>query len=134
LSRIASIQDSAEPTLRERNNRTRSFTYDINDNLLTETWGSTRQQTYTYTNTTTNISHYHYTYNSGNRLILPTGNDGNKAVDSVEYLYDAQDKRVGKKIDGIIQERYIYDRGINRMVPHNLPISIAASVMLITIN
>jgi YD repeat-containing protein len=124
----------------------------VNDNLLTETWGSTIKQTYTYdntshlktsddatsntsntytynaiyqlTDTTTNISHYHYTYDPGNRLVLTTGTDGNKAVDysndnqintvtsdshTIEYLYDAQDKRVGKKLDGIIQERYIYD-------------------------
>jgi YD repeat-containing protein len=78
----------------------------------------------TNTTTTTNISHYHYTYDPGNRLVLTTGTDGNKAVDysndnqintvtsdshTIEYLYDAQDKRVGKKLDGIIQERYIYD-------------------------
>jgi RHS repeat-associated protein len=28
---------------------------------------------------------------------------------TIEYLYDAQDKRVGKQLDGVIQERYIYD-------------------------
>jgi RHS repeat-associated protein len=28
---------------------------------------------------------------------------------TIEYLYDAEDKRVGKKINGVIQERYIYD-------------------------
>jgi RHS repeat-associated protein len=148
------------------------------------------------TNTTTNISHYHYTYDPGNRLVLTTGTDGNKAVDysndnqiktvttstgtneayqfdtlgnrstwstdpldsrrllndgtykylyddegnltdkteiatgkittyqwdyrnrlvsvtsdshTIEYLYDAQDKRVGRQLDGMIQERYIYD-------------------------
>jgi hypothetical protein len=35
----------------------------------------------TNTNTTTNISHYHYTYDPGNRIVLTTGTDGNKAVD-----------------------------------------------------
>ena len=154
------------------------------------------QTTNTNATTTTNISHYHYTYDPGNRIVLTTGTDGNKAVDysndnqintvttstgtneayqfdtlgnrstwstdpldsrrllndgtykyryddegnlsaktelatgkittyqwdyrnrlvsvtsnshTIEYLYDAQDKRVGKKLDGIIQERYIYD-------------------------
>jgi YD repeat-containing protein len=28
---------------------------------------------------------------------------------TIEYLYDAQDKRVGKQLDGIVRERYIYD-------------------------
>jgi RHS repeat-associated protein len=27
----------------------------------------------------------------------------------VEYLYDAEDKRVGKKINGVVTEKYIYD-------------------------
>jgi YD repeat-containing protein len=40
LSRVASIKD--------RNNRTRTFAYDINDNLLIETWDGTTQLTYTY--------------------------------------------------------------------------------------
>jgi hypothetical protein len=66
LSRIESIQDSAEPTLRERNNRIRSFTYDINDNLLTETWGSTLQQTYTYDNTSHLKTSYDATSNTTN--------------------------------------------------------------------
>ena len=35
-------------SIRDRNNLTRTFAYDINDNLLTETWGGTTQLTYTY--------------------------------------------------------------------------------------
>jgi hypothetical protein len=60
----------------------------------------------TTTNTTTKISHYPYTYDPGNRPILTTVTSDSHTI---EYLYDAQDKHVGKKLDGVIQERYIYD-------------------------
>jgi YD repeat-containing protein len=39
LSRVGTILD--------RNNRTRTFAYNINDNLLTESWNGTAQITYT---------------------------------------------------------------------------------------
>ena len=45
-----------------------------------------------------------YTWDYRNRLTTVTS-----GTQTVEYLYDAEDKRVGKKINGVITEKYIYD-------------------------
>jgi RHS repeat-associated protein len=45
-----------------------------------------------------------YTWDYRNRLTKVTS-----GAQTVEYLYDAEDKRVGKKINGVVTEKYIYD-------------------------
>jgi RHS repeat-associated protein len=45
-----------------------------------------------------------YTWDYRNRLTKVTS--GSQVV---EYGYDAQDRRVGKKVNGVTQERYVYD-------------------------
>jgi RHS repeat-associated protein len=45
-----------------------------------------------------------YTWDYRDRLTKVTS--GSQVV---EYLYDAEDKRVGKKINGVVTEKYIYD-------------------------
>jgi hypothetical protein len=106
----------------------------------------------TNTNTTTNISHYHYTYDPGNRPILTTGTDGNKAVDysndnqiktvttstgnNEAYQFDTLGNRSTWSTDPLDSRRllndgtyqYLYGH-INRMVPHNLPRLIASSAI-----
>jgi RHS repeat-associated protein len=51
---------------------------------------------------TGNLTNYSWDYR--NRLTKVTS--GSQVV---EYLYDAEDKRVGKKINGVVTEKYIYD-------------------------
>jgi YD repeat-containing protein len=45
-----------------------------------------------------------YSWDYRNRLTKVTS--GSQVV---EYLYDAEDKRVGKKINGVTTEKYVYD-------------------------
>jgi RHS repeat-associated protein len=58
LNRVESIQD--------RNERNRTFSYDINDNLLTESWGGTAQLTYTYDKVSNLKTSYDATSNTTN--------------------------------------------------------------------
>jgi YD repeat-containing protein len=85
---------------------------------------------------TTVISNYHYGYDDGNRLSGKSGTDGNSTIDyghdnqisavdnttrpdeaysfnalgiRAGWVTDASDKRVSKKINGVTQEKYVYD-------------------------
>jgi RHS repeat-associated protein len=73
------------------NDGTYQYLYDDEGNLSAKTELATGK-----------ITTYQWDYR--NRLTTVTS-----STQTIEYLYDAQDKRVGKKIDGIKIERYIYD-------------------------
>jgi RHS repeat-associated protein len=73
------------------NDGTYKYRYDDEGNLSAKTELATGK-----------ITTYQWDYR--NRLVSVTSDSH-----TIEYLYDAQDKRVGKKIDGIKIERYIYD-------------------------
>jgi YD repeat-containing protein len=73
------------------NDGTYKYLYDDEGNLTDKTELATGK-----------ITTYQWDYR--NRLVSVTSDSH-----TIEYLYDAQDKRVGKQLDGMIQERYIYD-------------------------
>jgi RHS repeat-associated protein len=73
------------------NDGTYKYRYDDEGNLSDKTEIATGK-----------ITSYQWDYR--NRLVSVTSDSH-----TIEYLYDAQDKRVGKKLDGIVRERYIYD-------------------------
>jgi YD repeat-containing protein len=51
-----------------------------------------------------------YVWDYRNRLTSVTFKDaGGVVTKSIEYLYDTSDRRIGKKIDGTVTERYVYD-------------------------
>jgi RHS repeat-associated protein len=51
-----------------------------------------------------------YVWDYRNRLTSVTFKDGVGVVTkTIEYLYDVDDRRIGKKIDGAVTERYVYD-------------------------
>jgi RHS repeat-associated protein len=53
-----------------------------------------------------------YGYNYRNRLTSLVFKDGNGTVSkSVEYVYDVNNERIAKAIDGLVTERFVYDRG-----------------------
>jgi RHS repeat-associated protein len=73
------------------NDGTYQYRYDDEGNLSAKTELATGK-----------ITTYQWDYR--NRLVSVTSDSH-----VIEYLYDAQDKRVGKQLDGIKIERYIYD-------------------------
>jgi RHS repeat-associated protein len=51
-----------------------------------------------------------YVWDYRNRLTSVLFKDASGAVTkSIEYTYDSSDRRIGKKIDGVTTERYVYD-------------------------
>jgi RHS repeat-associated protein len=73
------------------NDGTYQYLYDDEGNLSDKTELATGK-----------ITSYQWDYR--NRLVSVTSDSH-----TIEYLYDAQDKRVSKQLDGIVRERYIYD-------------------------
>ncbi len=52
-----------------------------------------------------------YSWDYHNRLSIVAFKDtAGIVVKSIEYLYDVNDRRIGKKIDGLVTERYVLDR------------------------
>jgi RHS repeat-associated protein len=51
-----------------------------------------------------------YVWDYRNRLTSVLFKDASGAVTkTIEYLYDVNDRRIGKQIDGVVTERYVYD-------------------------
>jgi YD repeat-containing protein len=51
-----------------------------------------------------------YVWDYRNRLTQVVFKDAaGNVVKSIEYTYDVADRRIAKKIDGVVQERYVYD-------------------------
>ncbi len=71
-----------------------TYTYDLNGNLTSKTDAS-------------GTTYYDYD-NLGNLVAvqLPDGTD-------IEYLIDGQNRRIGKKVDGVLQKQWIYQDQIN---------------------
>ena len=87
--------------------------YDNQDRLI-----STNTATYTYTNNgelltkTENSQVTSYTYDVlGNlkEVILPSGT-------TISYIIDGRNRRIGKKIDGVLQQAWLYKDGLNPIV------------------
>ncbi len=52
-----------------------------------------------------------YVWDYRNRLTSVRFKDaGGSVTKTIEYTYDVNDRRIGKKIDGVVTERYVYDR------------------------
>ena len=51
-----------------------------------------------------------YVWDYRNRLTIVVFKDAGGAVlKTIEYVYDVDDRRIGKKVDGVTTERYVYD-------------------------
>jgi RHS repeat-associated protein len=51
-----------------------------------------------------------YVWDYRNRLSSVTFKDAaGNVVKSIEYTYDSSDRRISKKVDGVVAERYVYD-------------------------
>ena len=100
-----------------------TYSYDLNGNRLNngavyddqDRLTSTATATYTYTDNgelltkTEGTDVTQYTYDVlGNlkKVILPSGT-------SIEYVIDASNRRVGRKVDGILETAWLYKDGIN---------------------
>jgi YD repeat-containing protein len=56
------------------------------------------------------VTEYNWDYR--NRLTTVTFKDASGMVTkTIEYTYDGNNQRIGKKIDAAVTERYVYDRG-----------------------
>jgi uncharacterized protein RhaS with RHS repeats len=52
-----------------------------------------------------------YSWDYHNRLVKVSFKDAIGSITkTIEYLYDVNDRRIGKKIDGVLTERYVLDR------------------------
>src|SRR6266511_5537241 len=92
-------------------NGTVNYTYDDQDRLLSA--GST---TYTYrsngevsTKTVPGVGTTTYTYDALGNLMAVVLPDGRR----IDYLIDAQNRRVGRKVDGVLVQGWLYQNQLN---------------------
>jgi RHS repeat-associated protein len=77
---------------------TYNYTYDDEGNRTSRTEVATGKVT-------------EYVWDYRNRLTSVVFKDaGGSVTKTIEYSYDVNDRRIGKKIDGVVTERYVYDR------------------------
>ena len=114
-------------TVRQNGTETAAYSYDSNGNRLTGPGGATGvydnqdrllqygNATYSYTangellTKTENGQTTTYTYDElGNltHVLLPNGTQ-------IEYLIDGQNRRIGKKVNGVLVQGFLYGAGIN---------------------
>jgi YD repeat-containing protein len=124
------------------NHRTRTFSYDINDNLLTEAWGGTTEFSYTYdkvgnlkpsydatsltansynydaiyqlTDATTGNTNLHYEYDVYGDLVRRQDSIDNIEIATIDYTYDRihQLKQISQSGSNVIGQIIDFDYDI----------------------